>query len=45
MKLNILYLPLFILIYSFYSLQINPGFPVTERLNYRIGSMVTAMGR
>ena len=30
MELIILYLPLFILIYSFYSLPINPGFPVTE---------------
>ena len=28
MELIILYLPLFILIYSFYSLPINPGFPV-----------------
>ena len=30
MELIILYLPLFILIYSFYSLPINPGFPVVK---------------
>ena len=30
MELIILYLPLFILIYSFYSLPINPGFPVVS---------------
>ena len=30
MEVIILYLPLFILIYSFYSLPINPGFPVVE---------------
>ena len=30
MKSIILYLPLFILIYSFYSLPINPGFPVIK---------------
>ena len=30
MELIILYLPLFILIYSFYSLPINPGFPVSS---------------
>ena len=35
MELIILYLPLFILIYSFYSLPINPGFPVKKlRLSF-----------
>ena len=32
MELIILYLPLFILIHSFYSLPINPGFPVNKLL-------------
>ena len=41
MELIILYLPLFILIYSFYSLPINPGFPVDENIDQRLKEKLT----